>query len=66
MVARNTVGDSAPFKVKGVCTTLERQPTRNPTNVHTNSTSPGQLTVVFDPMPREVISFKYSLSVDYH
>lgn len=53
VIARNSVGDSAPYKVKGICTTLERQPSRNPTNVRTNSTSPGQLTIVYDPMPRE-------------
>lgn len=53
MIARNTVGDSAPYKVKGICATLEKQPSRNPTGVRTNSTSPNQLTVVYDPMPRE-------------
>uniref|UniRef100_A0A1I7RH52 Neuroglian n=1 Tax=Bursaphelenchus xylophilus TaxID=6326 RepID=A0A1I7RH52_BURXY len=53
VIARNTVGDSSPTKVKGQCDTDEKQPYRNPANVRTLSTSPGQLTVAWDPMPRD-------------
>jgi hypothetical protein len=53
VIARNSVGDSAPFKVKGQCNTAERQPSRNPSNVHTNSSSPNHLTILWDAMPRD-------------
>lgn len=51
--ARNAIGDSSPYTVKGSCVTVERQPARNPSNVRTNSTSSSQLTVVWDTMPRD-------------
>ncbi|KAI6181170.1 Neuroglian [Aphelenchoides besseyi] len=53
VIARNSVGDSSPYKVKGTCETAEKQPNRNPAAVQINSTSPSQLTIVWEAMPRD-------------
>ncbi|KAH7725433.1 fibronectin type III domain protein [Aphelenchoides avenae] len=53
VIARNSVGDSAPQKVKGTCETSAKAPSTNPTNVRVEGSQPDNLIVYWDPMPRE-------------
>uniref|UniRef100_A0AC35U4D0 Neuroglian n=1 Tax=Rhabditophanes sp. KR3021 TaxID=114890 RepID=A0AC35U4D0_9BILA len=53
VIARNTVGDSAPTSVKGSCETSSKPPSRNPTGVKVQGSQPDNLIVHWNPMPRE-------------
>ncbi|CAB3409874.1 unnamed protein product [Caenorhabditis bovis] len=53
VIARNAVGDSAATNAKDQCNTPAKQPDSNPTNVAAKGTSPENLIVEWQPMPRE-------------
>lgn len=53
VIARNGIGDSAPYQIDGTCQTSQKPPSRNPSGVWVQGTQPDNLIVYWDPMPRD-------------
>jgi neuronal cell adhesion molecule len=53
VIARNTIGDSAPYQIDGACQTSQKPPSRNPSGVWVQGTQPDNLIVYWEPMPRD-------------
>ena len=53
MIARNSVGDSSPTKVRDVCVTPSKNPDKNPSEVTAKGSGPENIIVYWKPMPRE-------------
>ncbi|CAK5030514.1 unnamed protein product [Meloidogyne enterolobii] len=53
VIARNAIGDSAPYIIDGMCQTSQKPPTRNPSGVWLQGTQPDNLIVYWEPMARD-------------
>ena len=53
MIARNAIGDSAPFEIAGSCKTAQKPPGKNPIGVRVKGNQPDNLIVYWEPMARD-------------